>query len=445
VDDAVIRNAIRTNALKSAAIVATFPLVLPSLLAAVVFAGGLLLGQPRAAATALQCFGVSLGGMLAVTLLWLPIGYVLNQWIVDQATGARLVSRSELPSVWASLDRLSQRAGLRPPALRLIATDALNAYASGLTAGSYCVTLTTGLVDTLDEDELEAVLAHELTHIVHQDVRLMVVAGVLVGTIPMLHDLAMKAFWAIVMGVLNVYRAIFTLLPLPGAKLLVGISYTGVYWAGRLVAYAIGLVATLCSLMLHFALSRKREFMADAGAVSLTGKPEALVSALRKISGQASLDTALAAVRAMCIENAVAWFGVFATHPPIADRIAALAGLAASHAAVDRPAGGEAESRRAGKMSAPATSEPHSPPLDPAMLARYRALLARATPERLDVIAREHLYRRARETVDNAPAQHPGITAREVALARAHLEAVITEIEAGLARSNLAPPALAPV
>lgn len=426
-DPADTTDAIRRNSLKSIAIVLAFPLVLPTILFILWLIVAIIAARRDAFVTAERTFVVSLIVMVVITLVWLPIGYLLNQWIVDRATDARLVSRTELRNVWVILDRLSTQCGIRTPALRLIETDALNAYASGMREGSYSVTVTSGLVATLEDDELEGVLAHELTHIIHHDVRLMVLAGVLVGTIPMVHDIAMKIFWGLIMGLLGIYRAMFVLLPNPAAKGLMELTYSAVYWAGRLIAYAIGLIATLCSLVLHFALSRRREFMADAGAAAMTGKPEALISALRKISGNATLDTALAAVRAMCIENSVAWFGMFSTHPPIADRIEALAQITIK--SPQRGTAHEAVMEPSRVSPPPPHPGPTLPTLDPSTVARYRAILSRAQPELLDVIAREHLYRRARQTVENAQTQNPGITAEEVALARTHLEAAIEEIE----------------
>lgn len=448
-DQAETAAAIRRNSLKSVAIIVAFPLVLPAFLFVIALVAASIAKQHRALAIALQTFTTSLIIMVLVTVVWLPIGYFLNQWIIDQATGARLVSRSEMKHVWAMLDNLSRRCGIRTPALRVIDTDALNAYASGLTEGSYCVTVTSGLVATLEDEELEGVLAHEITHIVHHDVRLMVVAGILVGTIPLVHDIAMKMFWALIMGVLNLYRAILTIMKLPGTKLLAEVTYLGLLWVAKLVAYGIGLVATMCSLMLQFALSRRREFMADAGAVTLTGNPAALMSALRKISGNATLDTALAAVRAMCIENGATWFGLFSTHPPIEDRITALSRLASRSFRDDEPEPDpvltNSDDRHERVSSTPPSLELEDrPTLDPAVTARYRALLLGASPENLDIIAREHLYRRARETVQKAQAQNPSLTMAEVALARAHLEAAIEQIEIAVARrgrvSGILPP-----
>jgi heat shock protein HtpX len=424
-------SSIRGNSVKSILIVVAFPFVLPTLLFGMTLVVASLGGRPDALALSQRTFFVSLGVMVAITVAWLPVGYFLNQWIIDHATGARLVSRAEHRSVWAILDRLSAKCGIRTPALRLIETDALNAYASGLTQGSYCVTVTSGL---LEDEELEGVLAHELTHIVHQDVQLMVIAGVLVGVVPLVHDVAMKAFWALIMGFLGLMRAVFTILPSPGAKLLGELTYGGFYWVVRIAAYGVGLVATMTSLILQFALSRRREFMADAGAVAMTGNPGALLSALRKISGNATLDTPLAAVKAMCIENGESWFGLFATHPPISDRIAALVKLSTDPRAELPRSPRITMEPRGPSVPMREQDRPESPTIDPATVQRYRSLLGRGSPERLDVIGREHLYRRVRESLEHAKTQNAALTDTEIAVARAHLEAAIEEIEADIAR-----------
>lgn len=421
--DVDVQSAVRANVLRSIVLVAGFPFVLPSIL----FLIAIPIAQRDRLAVAGQVFWVALATMVVISVVWLPIGYVANQWVIDRATGARLVSRAELSRVWLLLERLCARAALRVPALRLIETDALNAYASGLREGQYSVTVTRGLIDALEDDELEAVLAHELTHIRNHDVQLLVIANVLVGTVPLIHDVVMKVYWGLIMGILTFYRAVATLMPIAGVRLLIDLTYGGVYWLGRIGAYAIGLLATLCSLVLHFALSREREFMADAGAVELTGNPSALVSALRKISGTATLDTAVASVRAMCFENAAfGWFGIFATHPPIERRIAEVERIA--------------EALRQGTREDPPQMMPvradadalDQGQVDRVTLDRYRALVLGAGAERLDPIERQHLYRRMRQALERAPEVNPSLTHAQIALARAGLEAAIEEVEAAM-------------
>src|SRR5208282_494370 len=131
---------------------------------------------------------VLLAAVAAITVVWLPIAYLMNQWIVDRATGARQVTRIEEPIVWNLLENLCISRGMIMPALRIIETNALNAFASGIRPGNSSVTVTRGLVDELDAAEMEAVLAHELTHIRNRDVQLLVITQILVGVVPIVQN-----------------------------------------------------------------------------------------------------------------------------------------------------------------------------------------------------------------------------------------------------------------
>ena len=212
------------------------------------------------------------------------------------------------------------------PALRIIETDALNAFASGIRKGNYSVTVTRGLINELDGPEIEGVLAHELTHIRNHDVQLLVITQILVGIVPIVHNIAVRAFWLLIMFILTTYRAVFTLLPVPGLKALVTLTYNLLFLAGKGVAFVIGVIGQFCSLIISFALSRRREFMADAGAVELTNNPDAMISALRKIAGRSDVPTTIDGVREMFFDNPhlAGIEGLFATHPPIEKRIDAL-------------------------------------------------------------------------------------------------------------------------
>jgi heat shock protein HtpX len=120
---------------------------------------------------------------IIVALVWFAIAYFANDAIIAFATGARPVSREEAPDLYNRLENLCISRGLRMPKLRVIETDGMNAFASGLHEGRFSVTVTRGLLQSLDQDELEAVLAHELTHIINRDVRTMVIAAVFAGVI----------------------------------------------------------------------------------------------------------------------------------------------------------------------------------------------------------------------------------------------------------------------
>jgi heat shock protein HtpX len=212
------------------------------------------------------------------------------------------------------------------PQLRVIETHELNAYASGLSKATYSVTVTKGLMATLDDAELEAVLAHELTHILNRDVRLTVVAAILVGIVPIMETIFVRGFWYLINGFSKLYQGIFTILPLPGAILIIRLAYGLCFLAGTCFAAVVGSIGRFFSLLLNFSLSRRREFMADAGAIAITNDADAMISALRKISGHSDIPTALPNVREMFFDNPqLAGFkGFFATHPSIQSRIDAL-------------------------------------------------------------------------------------------------------------------------
>ena len=428
---------IRTNAVKSVVLIVGFPFVLPAVVSLFLWVGLSTFGQRDAFSTATKGFLIVFSVVAIATVVWLPIGYMINQWIIDRATGARLLSRSEERRLWAIFENLCTSCGMRLPALRIIETEALNAYASGLSEGRYSVTITRGLLDTLNDDELEGVLAHELTHIRNHDVRLLVVATVLVGMIPILHDLVMRIFWMLVMTILNIYRAVFSRLPM--AKGLVTISYTVLFWAGKGVAFVIGIVGHISSLIIHFALSRQREFMADAGAAEMTGKPEALISALRRISCNSTIQTAIGGVREMLFDSPAIFGmgGLFATHPPVEKRIEALARNARE---VRRGAPPAEPVRR--PSASPAASAAPAIPSPKTVVAYYGVLLralggsvADANPEQ-----RQAVYRRARQAVLNRIEADSPLSKDAAEEAKGGLEAAIGRIEIEARSATRSPP-----
>lgn len=232
------------------------------------------------------------------TLVWFGIAWMSHQRMINRATGARAISRRDYPKIYNMLENLCISRGLPMPRFFLIDSPALNAYASGIDEKSYAITLTRGIIDTLDDDELEAVIAHELTHIINRDVRLLIISVIFVGMISFLAEMAWRSM---AYGRYGGRRNS----AMPIALLVLGIGY-------------------VFAILLRFALSRKREFLADAGAVELTKNPDAMASALRKISGKALMKNVPDEVRQMCIENPPGFFSLFATHPPIEERIAVL-------------------------------------------------------------------------------------------------------------------------
>ena len=205
------------------------------------------------------------------------------------------------------------------PKLRIADDDALNAFATGLNDKQYSITVTRGLIDALNDQEIEAVLGHELTHIRNGDVRMMVIAVVIAGVISFFGEMMFRLF----------FQSAFY-----GGRR--GGRSSGDKKGGAGVAIVIALaliaVAWLLSIVIRFALSRQREFLADAGSVELTKNPDAMISALRKIEGRGELHAANSAVMEMCIDNPREGFAdIFATHPSVDARVEALVKFAGGH------------------------------------------------------------------------------------------------------------------
>ncbi|MFZ5618485.1 MAG: M48 family metallopeptidase [Pseudomonadota bacterium] len=241
--------------------------------------------------------------------LWFLIAWMSHQALVNLSTGAKAVTRAEAPDLYNMLENLCISRGISMPKLSIIDTPALNAFASGVSDRNYSITLTRGLVEALDKHELEAVMAHELTHIRNRDVRLLIVAVIFVGIFSFFGEL--------------VFRGIFR----TGVR--VGGHTSGRKGDSRgggvliLLAIALIVIAYILAQVIRFSLSQKREFLADAGAVDLTRNPDGMISALQKISGRSAID-APGEIRQMMLDNTAQFAGLFATHPSIEKRIAAL-------------------------------------------------------------------------------------------------------------------------
>ena len=255
-------------------------------------------------ALAASSLGYTVPLALIIAAIWFAIAYFGNQAMIDAMTGARKVERKDNPELYNLLENLAISRGMRTPTLRIIETDALNAYASGLHEGRYSVTVTRGLMGALTRDEMEAVLAHELTHVINKDVRTMVIASIFAGINSVIAEMAFRGLFFARGGRNNNKNA--------GPLILIGL--------------AIAAIGFALAFVIRMMLSRTREFVADAGAVELTKNPDAMISALRKISGNSKLK-APDEVQGMFIENSsegAGFSGLFATHPPISKRIEAL-------------------------------------------------------------------------------------------------------------------------
>jgi heat shock protein HtpX len=246
--------------------------------------------------------GVSLAGVVLVAALLLGAQYYYSDRIVLWSMGAREVSRADAPELHGSVERLCALADLPKPRVALVQTSIPNAFATGRSPKAAVVAVTTGLLQRLEGDEVEAVLAHELSHVRHRDVMVMTLASFF-ATLAQL--LMRRMMWAGAFG---------------------GRRQNA---AGVMLIYFASLVVWLISFFLIRALSRYRELAADRGAAVITGAPSRLSSALVKISGnlQRIPTRDLREVEGM---NAFLIFpaatgdmlsGLFATHPPLDKRL----------------------------------------------------------------------------------------------------------------------------
>src|SRR5713101_9162956 len=253
------------------------------------------------------------------TIVWIVIAYYFHQTMIDLLTGGREVGRTEEPRLYNLLENLCISRGITTPRLKVMESDALNAFATGMNEKQYAITVTSGLLAALDDAELEAVLGHELTHIRNGDVRMLVIAVIIAGAI---------AFFAEMFFRLWFYRGF------RGRRSSDGESDRGRggNFIASLIAVVLVAIAWLLSSVIRFALSRSREFLADAGSVELTKNPDAMIAALRKIEGRGDLERANSAVMEMCIDNPREDFAnLFDTHPPIEKRVEALVRYAGGH------------------------------------------------------------------------------------------------------------------
>jgi heat shock protein HtpX len=181
----------------------------------------------------------------------------------------------------------------------------------------YSITVTQGLIGALNDQEMEAVLGHELTHIRNGDVRMLVIAVVIAGVLSFVGEM--------------VFRIFFQNMMWGGSRRSGGDRKGG---AGIAIVIALALIALvwILSVVIRFALSRQREYLADAGSVELTKNPDAMISALRKIEGRGEIPGANSAVMEMCIDNPREGFSnIFDTHPPVEKRVEALVKFAGGH------------------------------------------------------------------------------------------------------------------
>jgi heat shock protein HtpX len=249
---------------------------------------------------------------LAIAVVMNFVSYFYSDKIALAMYRAQPVTREQLPKAYAAVERITQRIGLPMPKMYVIPTESPNAFATGRNPQHASVAVTHGILELLNDEELEGVLAHELGHVNNRDILISSVAATVAGAITMLASLGR---WAMIFG---------------------GMERGGDRdnRGGGLAGLFMLIVAPIAATLIQLAISRSREYQADATGAKFTGNPYALASALqkldtysRRIPMQASPSTAhLFIIQPLLGMNAGMFAGLFSTHPPIAKRIERLTG-----------------------------------------------------------------------------------------------------------------------
>lgn len=303
-----IHRQIQRNNRYSLLLLLAFPLLLLALLFTILYFSG----QSSGLADTWQQMLPWLPFVLAGVAIWFLIAWWGHGLMIRLATGSKPLQRQEHMRIYNLLENLCIAQGMPMPKLYIIHDDSLNAFASGLQASSYSISVSSGLIDQLTDAELEGVLAHELAHIRHRDVRLLVISIIFVGIFAFLAEVAFRSLRFAGSGRRSKDSKG------SGAIILIAIVATA--------------IAYLLSMLLRFGISRRREYLADAAAADMTRKPMALASALRKIAGDPLIEAVENRdIAQLFIENpkpsahrSASWDNLFATHPPIQKRISIL-------------------------------------------------------------------------------------------------------------------------
>lgn len=273
---------------------------------------------------------------------WFAIAFAGHNAMINMATRAKSVTPSQEPRAYRMLENLTISRGMKMPRLMIMETEAMNAFASGIREENYQVTLTRGLMDHLDDEELEAVIAHELSHIRHKDVRMLIIAVIFVGVFAFVGEMIFRNMFRVNFARSDSHRR----------------SSGGNAGVLILVAFAIVAVTYLFAILIRFTMSRKREYMADAGAVELTKNPDAMIRALQKISRKPELGAVPDEVKEMALYNPrTGLAGLFTTHPPIEKRIEALRKYAGGRTDTQSGLSGKAQRARTSQASSPSDGD----------------------------------------------------------------------------------------
>ena len=254
-----------------------------------------------------QSFAMTAPFIIIGVVIWFTIAWFSHTAMINSATDSKPLERNENKRVYNLVENLCIATGMTTPKINIIDDDSLNAFASGISTKTFSISLSKGIIEKLNDEELEAVIAHELTHIRNRDVRLLIISIIFVGIFAFISQ---AIFRSIQFGRIGRGKK-------DGA-------------AAIIIALMLALVGYLISTLFRFALSRKREYLADAGSAELTHRPLALASALRKISDDPTIEAVKRKdIAQMFIENpqvrdkksSFSIASLFATHPPISKRI----------------------------------------------------------------------------------------------------------------------------
>jgi heat shock protein HtpX len=246
-----------------------------------------------------------------VAIIYSLVAFYAGDRMVLAVSGAKQIRKTDDPELWNVIEELCLAGGLPLPRIFVIDDTAPNAFATGRDPEHGVVAITTGLRQKLSRDELQGVMAHEMSHIRFYDIRLQTLIGILVGLAALISDMFLRGLWY-------------------GGGRGVRRNRSGDGGANALllvVAILAAILAPLFARLLQLSISRKREYLADAGAVQLTRYPEGLARALEKISGDEEvLEVANRATQHLYIVNPIKPFEerakkLFSTHPPIQERI----------------------------------------------------------------------------------------------------------------------------
>jgi len=288
--------------------------VLVTAIASLIIITGGVIGESQGYGSA----GVGIAGALTVILSL--VAYFAGDRVVLGVSGARRLQKHMDPQLFNVVEEMSIAAGIPPPQVYLIDDTALNAFATGRKPETASVAITKGLRQKLNRDQLTGVIAHEISHIRNRDTLYLTMVGVMVGVVAMLCDAMLRRTWWGPPGSRALARS---------GKHLSGSSRAG---GGAQVAFIVlaillAILAPVFAKMLQMAVSRQREYLADASAAEITRFPEGLASALETIAGDTEiLEVANRATQHLYIVNPIRpnearASALLATHPPVRERI----------------------------------------------------------------------------------------------------------------------------